>query len=139
VTSGTPAAELPLDTALVHRVLESQAPAWSKLPIKPFEIGWDNAVFRLGDKHLVRMPRRQSADGLLRNEQLILPFLRQRLNVPIPVPVIFGLPGARFPWHWSLLPYFAAKTVNKQPLNRRGALAWAEFMVSLHPSVSGWR
>lgn len=132
MTDGTPSAELLLDTALVRRVLERQAPAWSKLPIEPFEIGWDNAIFRLGNQHLVRLPRRQTADQLLRNEQLILPFLQQRLKVAIPVPIVNGLPGPDFAWHWSILPYFAARTANKEPLHRQGAINWAEFMAHLH-------
>lgn len=132
MTEGTPPAELLVDSALVLRVIENQAPAWSKYAIEPFETGWDNALFRLGDEHLVRMPRRQSADEPLRHEQRILPFLQPRLNVPIPTPVVIGKPDSHFPWHWSVIPYFAASTANKSPLNRRGAIQWAEFMADLH-------
>ena len=132
MTEGTPPAEILVNSALVLRVLESQAPAWSKTAIEPFGTGWDNALFRLGDQHLVRMPRRQSADELLRHEQRILPFLQPRLNVSIPTPVVIGKPDPHFPWHWSVLPFFAATTANKSPLDRHGAMQWAEFMASLH-------
>ncbi len=132
MTDGTPPAELLVDSTLVLRVIENQAPAWSKYAIEPFETGWDNALFRLGDQHLVRMPRRQSADEPLRHEQRILPFLQPRLKVPIPTPVVIGKPDTHFPWHWSVVPYFAASTANKSPLDRRGAIQWAEFMADLH-------
>ncbi len=135
---GSPTAEIPVDTALVHRLLETQAVAWSKLSIEPFDEGWDNRMFRLGGSHLVRIPRRQSADILLRNEQLILPFLQSRLNIPIPVPVICGQPGPQFPWHWSVIPFFQGETVSRQPLARQGVSAWAAFMANLHrPYHSG--
>ncbi len=135
---GTPPAEIFVDSPLVHRLIESQAPAWSSHAIEPFETGWDNAMFRLGDQHLGRIPRRQSADALLRNEQQILPFLQPRLNIPIPTPVIIGRPDADFPWRWSVLPFFTATTASQSPLDRRGAMQWAEFMASLHrPYLKG--
>lgn len=129
---GTPAADILVDSALVRRVIENQAPTWSKYSIEPFETGWDNALFRLGDQNLVRMPRRQSADALLRHEQQTLPFLQSRLNVPIPVPIVAGRPDKDFPWHWSVLPFFGGSTVNKEPLDQRGGRQWADFMASLH-------
>jgi aminoglycoside phosphotransferase (APT) family kinase protein len=138
VPEGTPPAEILVDSALVRRLIGRQAPAWSSHAIEPFQIGWDNAMFRLGDQHLVRMPRRQSADALLRHEQRILPFLQARLNTPIPTPVIIGKPDADFPWHWSVLPFFPATTANQSPLDQRGAMQWAEFMASLHrPYLEG--
>lgn len=132
MSEGSPAAELVLDPVLVLRVLERQAPVWSGYAIRPFEAGWDNVMFRLGDQHLVRMPRRQSADAPIRHEQRALPFLQPRLSPSVPTPVFNGKPSADFPWHWSVVPFFTATTASRDPLSQHGAVQWAEFMASLH-------
>jgi aminoglycoside phosphotransferase (APT) family kinase protein len=44
-------------------------------PLKLVASGWDKAVYRLGDNLCVRLPRRQVAVELLRNEQRWLPTL----------------------------------------------------------------
>lgn len=95
-------------------------------------------MFQLGDQHLVLIPRRRSADALLRNDQQILPFLQPRLNFPIPTPGIIGRPDADLPWLWSVLPFFTAATASQSPLDRRGAMQWAEFLASLYrPYLKG--
>jgi aminoglycoside phosphotransferase (APT) family kinase protein len=41
----------------VRRLIDSQFPEWSNLPITPVEPqGWDNRSFRLGEELVVRLP-----------------------------------------------------------------------------------
>jgi len=51
--------ELDLDAALVGRLIEAQFPAWARPPLEPvLPAGTDNALFRLGEDLVVRLPRR---------------------------------------------------------------------------------
>ena len=46
-----------INAFLVHRLISSQFPEWSHLPIKPVEFGgWDNRTFHLGEHMTVRLP-----------------------------------------------------------------------------------
>jgi hypothetical protein len=45
-----------IDVALARRLVDSQFPQWSSLPIAPVEFeGWDNRTFRLGSELTVRL------------------------------------------------------------------------------------
>jgi aminoglycoside phosphotransferase (APT) family kinase protein len=49
--------EIDIDDGLVRRLLRSQLPQWSHLSIERLvSSGTDNAMFRLGDDMVVRMP-----------------------------------------------------------------------------------
>jgi aminoglycoside phosphotransferase (APT) family kinase protein len=61
-----------------------------------------NAVYRLGDELLVRLPRREAWVHGLETERVWLPVLAGRLPVPIPEPVAFGVPGEGFPLPWAV-------------------------------------
>ena len=68
--------EIDLDAALVRQLLRAQMPEWADLPIaRVASSGTDNAMFRLGDDMVVRMPRIERAVPRLDNEQRWLPVL----------------------------------------------------------------
>jgi aminoglycoside phosphotransferase (APT) family kinase protein len=100
-----PAAEVAVDEALVRALLASQFPAWADVPLAPLAFGWDNAVLRLGDELLVRLPRREAAAELVEHEQRWLPVLAPTLPLPVPAPVAVGRPGCGYPWSWSVVPW----------------------------------
>ena len=56
--SGTPPAEFPVDEALARRLVGAQFPDLADLPIAFAASGWDNVMFRLGDRLALRLPRR---------------------------------------------------------------------------------
>ena len=59
--------ELPVDTGLVRALVDDQLPAYAPLPLHRLAAtGSDNALFRLGDELLVRVPRRAFFDRFLR-------------------------------------------------------------------------
>ena len=46
-----------IDEALARRLIDSQFPEWSDLPITKVELdGWDNRTFRLGSELTIRLP-----------------------------------------------------------------------------------
>lgn len=98
--------ELSIDVDLVRRLLLEQHPDLAGLPLTRADGGWDNAVFRLGDKLSIRLPRRSATAALVANEQRWLPQLALRLPLPVPTPVRVGRPGSGFPWAWSIVPWF---------------------------------
>jgi aminoglycoside phosphotransferase (APT) family kinase protein len=92
-----------IDAALVSRLIGSQFPQWSDLPITAAEPnGWDNRTFRLGPDLLVRLPSGQSYAAQVRKEHRWLPVLAPQLPLPIPVPVAMGEPAEEYPWNWSV-------------------------------------
>ena len=102
-----PAAEVDLDESLVRRLLAEQCPDLAGLALTPLAFGWDNAVFRLGDDLVVRLPRRQVAVALIEHEQRWLPELAPTLPLPVPVPFRTGRPSTEvgYPWPWSVCPW----------------------------------
>lgn len=118
----------------MRRLLEAQHLDLAALPLREFGSGWDNAIYRLGDALCVRLPRREVAAALVRNEQRWLPSLASRLPLPIPVPIRCGEPGADYPWPWSVCPFFAGETAAARPPQNLHALAdtLGAFIVALH-------
>ena len=55
-----PAADVDVTVELVRRLLADQHQDLAGQPVEFLANGWDNAMFRLGDDLLVRLPRRQS-------------------------------------------------------------------------------
>jgi aminoglycoside phosphotransferase (APT) family kinase protein len=127
----TPAADLPIDAALVRALLQAQHPDLAQLPISELEPGWDNALFTLGDSLLVRLPRREAAAELLRNEQRWLPVLPQ-LPLPISAPLRIGVAAHDYPWNWSVLPWLPGTAADQAPPNAGQAVGLAECLRALH-------
>jgi aminoglycoside phosphotransferase (APT) family kinase protein len=97
-----PTAEHEVTADLVRRLVAAQHPDLARLPVKPLANGWDNALFRLGDELVARLPRRTLGAHIVLNEQRWLPVVAPRLPLPVPVPVRTGEPGEGYPWPWSV-------------------------------------
>jgi len=132
VQTGTPASEFEVDAGQVRRLLMAQHPDLSALPISPLDAGWDNAMFRLGTRWTVRLPRRAAAAALIAREQRWLPALAAALPIAIPAPVRIGHPGEGYPWNWSVLPWLPGITADLMPPDEGQAGRLADFLRSLH-------
>ncbi len=99
-----PPADWDVDAALVRRLLAEQAPAHAG-EVRWIASGWDNEIFRVGDRVLARVPRREAAVPLTENEHRWLPTLPE-LPLPIPRPLVRGRRSETFPHPWSLYPFF---------------------------------
>lgn len=127
-----PSAEVEIDTILVRALLAEQHPDLAGLPINLIEAGWDNVMLRLGDELAVRMPRRALAATLIEHEQRWLPTLAASLPLPVPKPLRIGMPGAGYPWRWSVLSWIKGTAADiALPHTDQGA-ALAEFLCALH-------
>lgn len=129
-----PGAEVRIDAGLVRALLVEQRPDLAGLPLSLASEGWDNATWRLGPSLAVRLPRRAASAVLALHEQRCLPVLAETVDVAIPVPVHAGVPGAGYPWHWSVVPYLDGRPAATVEITRRAAAATdlALFVAQLH-------
>ena len=63
---GTPAAEVEVDASLVSQLLAEQHPDLKDLGIQFVDAGWDNSIFRLGDRLAARLPQKSDRSKTLR-------------------------------------------------------------------------
>jgi aminoglycoside phosphotransferase (APT) family kinase protein len=102
--------EVLADPALVRRLLADQMPQWAELPIGNVPLGGtDNALYRLGDEMVVRLPRIEWAVAARKKEHEWLPQLAPLLPVEIPTPLALGKPGHGYPWPWSVYGWLAGE------------------------------
>lgn len=98
-----PDAEVDIDEEVVRSLLAEQAPSLAGLALTWAGAGWDNVMWRLGDRLAVRMPRRESAAHLAVKEQRWVREVGEALPLAVPLPVYAGHPGRGYPWHWSVV------------------------------------
>jgi aminoglycoside phosphotransferase (APT) family kinase protein len=108
-----PAAEVDVTPDLVRALLEEQHPDLASLPLARVARGWDNDIYRLGDALTVRLPRRLAGAVLILNEQRWLPEVAEALPLPVPVPLRTGVPGAGYPWAWSVCPWLSGVEIER--------------------------
>jgi aminoglycoside phosphotransferase (APT) family kinase protein len=96
--------EVDVDVALVRRLLEQQFPHWASLPLRQgATIGTTNALFRLGDELVVRVPRREWGLGATDRESDWLPRFASDLPVRVPEVVGHGTPTDECPLPWLVM------------------------------------
>jgi aminoglycoside phosphotransferase (APT) family kinase protein len=96
--------ELDIDVQLIRRLLAVQLSQWADLPLRPVRSsGSDNAMFRLGDDMVVRLPRRVGRTvESLEKEFEWLPRLAPQLPLAVPVPLALGAPAEGYPCAWAV-------------------------------------
>ncbi|MFI1979551.1 aminoglycoside phosphotransferase family protein [Streptomyces wedmorensis] len=95
--------ELDIDVALVEGLVAGRFPEWAGLPVRAVDsAGTDNAMFRLGEEFVVRLPRVPYAARHVEKEQRWLPVLAPHLPLAVPVPVGRAEAGEGFPLPWSV-------------------------------------
>ena len=126
--------EATIDGALVRRLVDSQFPGWAALPLARVRPGGtDNALYRLGEDLVVRLPRTEAVTAQGAKEQLWLPRLAPVLPLAIPVPVAVGAPGHGYPWPWAVYRWLTGEPAATGALDdpRRTARVLGEFIVAL--------
>ncbi|MBV1937088.1 aminoglycoside phosphotransferase family protein [Streptomyces sp. BV286] len=116
--------ELDIDEALVGRLVAEQFPEWAGLPVKQVvSAGTENAMYRLGDDMVVRLPRLPRGAREVDKEQRWLPRLAPHLPLAVPVPLAKGAPGQGYALPWGVFRWLDGDTVHDAPLGGRAALA----------------
>lgn len=91
------------DAARLRRMLAATRPELADAPLRPVpSAGTDNALLRVGDALVARLPRVPWARAQPAREHRWLPVLAPALPMAIPEPVALCPPGPDWPCAWSL-------------------------------------
>jgi aminoglycoside phosphotransferase (APT) family kinase protein len=126
--------EVDIDVPLVRRLLATQFPQWAGLPIKPVRpLGTDNALYRIGDEMVARLPRRERTSQTLQKELEWLPRLAPQLPLAIPLPKVNGIPAEGYPFPWSVYTWLKGEnaTGDSMPDLDQLAIDLARFITAL--------
>jgi aminoglycoside phosphotransferase (APT) family kinase protein len=126
--------EVDTDASLVRRLVVAQFPEWADLSIQPVRSGGtDNALYRLGEHMVVRLPRHARTDGTLEQEHRWLPKLAPLLPLAVPTPLARGMPAEGYPWRWSVYAWLEGETASAQRIADPVRLATdlAQFVAAL--------
>ncbi|UQA96893.1 aminoglycoside phosphotransferase family protein [Streptomyces halobius] len=124
----------PIDGDLVRRLIDGQFPQWSGLAVEPFPSGGTvNAMYRLGDGMVVRLPLVKGGAKDVSRELEWLPRLAPRLPTGIPEVLGAGEPAEGYPWPWSVYRWLAGKHPEAGALSQPVLLAedLAEFVAAM--------
>ncbi|CAM5570869.1 Aminoglycoside phosphotransferase family protein OS=Streptomyces tendae OX=1932 GN=GUR47_22995 PE=3 SV=1 [Streptomyces tendae] len=92
-----------VDDRLVRRLVDGQFPQWSGLPAERFPSGGTvNAMYRLGETMVVRLPLVRGGVADVTTEREWLPRLAPLLPTAVPEVLGAGVPAEGFPWPWSV-------------------------------------
>jgi aminoglycoside phosphotransferase (APT) family kinase protein len=109
--------ELDIDAELVVRLIQEQFPDWAELPVTPVtSAGTDNAMYRLGDDMVVRLPRLPGGSRQIDTEHRWLPHLAPRLPLAVPEPLAKGEPGAGYELPWGVYRWLEGDNAHDMPL-----------------------
>ncbi|MFJ5550888.1 aminoglycoside phosphotransferase family protein [Streptomyces sp. NPDC093225] len=124
----------PVDEDLVRRLVAGQFPRWAALPVTRIVSGGTvNAMFRLGDDMVVRLPLLEGGAGDVVSERKWLPRLAPLLPTAVPEVLGEGRPAADYPWPWSVYRWRTGENPVAGALSRPEALAadLAAFVVAM--------
>ncbi|MFE0762311.1 aminoglycoside phosphotransferase family protein [Streptomyces smyrnaeus] len=93
----------PVDIGLVRRLIAGQFPQWAGPAVERWPSGGTvNAMYRLGDEMVVRLPLARNGAGDVLREQEWLPRLAPHLPTGVPELLGAGEPAHGYPWPWSV-------------------------------------
>lgn len=124
-----------IDALLVRRLVTAQFPQWRDLPVSPVRnASWDNRLFRLGERMVVRLPSGAAYAVQVDKEQRWLPRLAPLLPLPIPAPLAMGEPGDGYLWKWSIYSWIEGDTPTPERIGdlHQFAGSLAQFLSALH-------
>lgn len=121
-----------ITASLVRRLVDSQFPQWSHLPVHPVsKDGWDNRTYRLGEHLTARLPTAASYETAVAKEGEWLPRLAPAL-LPLEVPTVqgSGVPGQSYPFAWSVRGWIPGDTLEEAASANR-VEDWEEVAAAL--------
>lgn len=126
--------EVHIDVALVRQLLAEQFPDRERSHVREVQsTGTVNAIYRIGDDAYARLPRLAAWEAGLQREAQWLPWLAERLSLPIPQPIAQGRPNASYPLAWALYRWMEGEPYTDERIDdeKQGAYALARFVLEL--------
>ncbi|WP_179756733.1 aminoglycoside phosphotransferase family protein [Kineococcus aurantiacus] len=123
--------QVDVDAALVRDLVAAQFPRWADLPVTDLpSAATVNAVFRLGEELVVRLPLRAEAARQVPAEHAAARELLGRTRFPTPQVVAAGEPGAGYPFAWTVARWIAGTPADEVDTTALDGLALdvAEFV-----------
>lgn len=131
--------DIPVDTELARMLIAHQFPEWADLPVRRIpSSGTVNAIFRLGDELVLRIPRAESYVwdlDLLGASHQWLRWAAPQLPVAIPEPVAIGEASEAYPWPWPIHRWIEGTTLDAVDL--RGSVELAERLATFVRALHG--
>jgi aminoglycoside phosphotransferase (APT) family kinase protein len=126
--------ELDIDADLVRRLVAAQFPQWAELPLTAVDPrGTDNALYRLGEDMVARLPTRERTSATLKKEQRWLPKLAPLLPLAVPLPLADGMPSEDYPLEWAIYGWLDGENATDERVTdlNRLAIDLAQFVSAL--------
>lgn len=96
--------EIPIDIELVRAMVSRAMPDYADVPVRRLaSSGSTNALFRLGEELLVRVPRQPGGSASISREATWLPMLGRWLPVSVPEVIAVFEPDHHYPERWSVV------------------------------------
>lgn len=96
--------EIPIGTGLVRALVDRAMPHYAGVRVRRLDSsGSSNALFRLGEHLLVRLPRQPGGSAAITKEARWLPVVGPSLPVGVPEVVAVLEPGCGYPERWSVV------------------------------------
>ncbi len=130
--------ELRIDEGLVRSLLADRSPAYAELSLRRLGAsGSSNALFRLGDDLLVRLPRQPGGTPTIEKEQRWLPYVAEALPVAVPEILDVGDPGFGYPERWSVVRWLDGEVPEVPVLGESPRHALAEDLAAVVLALRG--
>lgn len=126
--------EFPIHDALVRQLVATQMPALAGLDLRRIpSSGTVNAVYRLGDDMVVRLPRTAEHAHAPQHEARWMPVIAARVPLQVAQFVALGEPTDAYPSYWSALEWIGGTAVDAAALTdvRSAATKLGDFTVAL--------
>jgi len=96
--------EIAIELGVVRALVDRDLPEAAQLPlVRLGASGSSNALFRLGDALVVRLPRQPGGGDTVAKEARWLPYVGAGLPVSVPAAEHVGEPGFSYPERWSVV------------------------------------
>ncbi|MFJ7778725.1 aminoglycoside phosphotransferase family protein [Streptomyces yangpuensis] len=116
--------QYPVGDGLVRRLVAGRFPRWAGMTVERFPSGGTvNAMYRLGEDMVVRLPLHEGGAEDVVTEREWLPRLAPLLPTAVPEVLGAGEPAEGYPWRWSVYRWMAGEIPEAGALEEPVALA----------------
>ena len=108
--------ELPIDVALVRGLVDRSFPEYADDELWPLgDSGSSNALFRLGQGRVVRLPQQPGGGEGIAKEASWLPYVGSRVSVQVPAVVAVGESDRGYPERWAIASWLYGSRPSRGP------------------------